>query len=147
MSVVKNIKLVHPRDITLIRIGRFYYTYGKDAYILSYIFGYKLNKVQKENIYSCAFPENVYNKVISKLENMKINYINVDRRNNYEVDEKSDNKNLNKYDEIFEKAKQYIKLKLEIDNIYSYMLENINQKEFSKIIAKVEVVLIENREI
>ena len=136
MSVVKNIKLVHPRDITLIRIGRFYYTYGKDAYILSYIFGYKLNKVQKENIYSCAFPENVYNKVISKLENMKINYINVDRRNNYEVDEKSDNKNLNKYDEIFEKAKQY-----------SYMLENINQKEFSKTIAKVEVVLIENREI
>ena len=41
---------------------------------------------------------------------MKINYINVDRRNNYEVDEKSDNKNLNKYDEIFEKAKQYIKI-------------------------------------
>lgn len=75
------------------------------------------------------------------------NYLNVDRRNNYEVDEKSDNKNLNKYDEIFEKAKQYIKLKLEIDNIYSYMLENINQKEFSKTIAKVEVVLIENREI
>ena len=126
VNMIETIKTIHNEDIVLVKVGTFYTAYGKDAYIISYIFGYKLNKVQKENIYSCVFLENVYNKVISKLENMKINYINVDRRNNYEVDEKSDNKNLNKYDEIFKKAKQYIKLKLEIDNIYSYMLENIN---------------------
>ncbi len=60
----------------------------------------------------CAFPKNSLNKVIATLENRKINYIIVDRRNNYEVVEKLDNKNLNKYEEIFEMAKKELNYEL-----------------------------------
>ena len=50
-------------------------------------FNYKLKTVEK-NIKVCAFPVFALNKIIAKLEENKINYIAVDRRNNYEVDGK-----------------------------------------------------------
>ena len=92
INIVKNIKQVHPEHIILIKIGKFYYSYSKDAYIISYIFGYKLKNIE-ENIKVCAFPVFILNKIIAKLEENKINYIIIDRRNNYEVDEKFDNGN------------------------------------------------------
>ena len=41
----------------------------------------------------------------------------IDTRNNYEVDEKNDNKNLNTYLEVLEKAKKYIKVKNRLERI------------------------------
>ena len=87
VNIVKAIKQIHPEYIVLIKIGKFYYSYSKDAYIISYIFNYKLKIVEK-NIKVCAFPVFALNKIIAKLEENKINYIAVDRRNNYEVDGK-----------------------------------------------------------
>lgn len=52
---------------------------------------------------------------MAKLENKKINYLIVDRRNNYDVDEFYDNKNLNTYNQTYEKAKQYINSKHRVD--------------------------------
>ena len=49
------------------------------------------------------------NKIISKLEEKKINYLILDRRNNYEEDEKSNNKNLNTYSKIMIPAKKICK--------------------------------------
>ena len=49
--IIKNVKKIHKEDVILIQMGKFYYAYGKDAYILSGIFGYKLNEFEK-NIYS-----------------------------------------------------------------------------------------------
>ncbi len=48
----------------------------------------------KDNIQTCGFPKNAIPKIMSKLEQKKINFIIVDTRNNYEVDEENDNKNL-----------------------------------------------------
>ena len=48
-NIVKNIKQIHPEYIALIKIGKFYYSYGKDAYIISYIFNYKIKKLSKDN--------------------------------------------------------------------------------------------------
>ena len=62
INIVKNIKQVHPEHIILIKIGKFYYSYRKDAYIISYIFGYKL-----KNIEVCAFPVFILNKIMAKL--------------------------------------------------------------------------------
>ena len=45
INMVENIKKVHPSVIIFYEIGTFYYTYGKDAYIISYMFDYKLRKV------------------------------------------------------------------------------------------------------
>lgn len=123
INIVKNIKQVHPEHIILIKIGKFYYSYSKDAYIISYIFVYKLKNIE-ENIKVCAFPVFILNKIMAKLEENKINYIIIDRRNNYEVDEKSDNGNLNKYNLYLEKSKKYIKFSTQIDDILKYTSNN-----------------------
>lgn len=44
-----------------------------------------------------AFLKKYFGKVVSTLEEKKINYLIIDPRNNYDVDEKSDNRNLNTY--------------------------------------------------
>lgn len=69
INIIKNIKHIHPKDIILVNLGKFYYAYGKDSYILSYIFQYKLTKIEQFNIYSCAFPKQSLSKVEAKLEN------------------------------------------------------------------------------
>ena len=143
--MVKTIKQIHKYVIVFVKIGKFYHIYGKDSYIISYFFGYQLKKVENTN--TCAFPHNSLNKVIAKLEENKINYIIVDRRNNYDVEEISDNKNLNKYTKIFEKAKIYINYKTRIDRINSFMLENIDKDNFKNIIKKMEEVINERRKV
>ena len=52
--------------------------------------------------------------MISKLEKQKIDYLLIDVRNNYYVDEKFENRNLNKYDFVFEKSYLYVR-KLDLD--------------------------------
>lgn len=71
---------------------------------------------------------------MATLENRKINYIILDRRNSYRVDEKSDNKNLNRYDVYLDKAIKYVKRKQKIDYIYKYLIDNIEKDEIDKII-------------
>ena len=95
----------------------------------------------------CGFPLSSIHKVMAKLEERKINYLIVDRRNNYEVDEISDNKNLNNYIKYFEKAKRYINYKDRIDNINDFMLKNIDKNDFKNIITKMEDVINERRKI
>ena len=83
INVVQTIKEVHKYEVILVKIGKFYQVYGKDAYIISYLFGYKLKKV--ESVMMCGFPLSSIHKVIAKLEEKKVNYLIVDRRNDYEV--------------------------------------------------------------
>lgn len=110
MSIVDTVKVMKKaqvKDVIMIKIGKFIYSYGKDAYIMSYIFGYKINQM-KDNIYVCGFPRNKLNNIMATLENKKINYLVLDRKNSYRVDEEYNNKNLNKYNEFLEKAIKYI---------------------------------------
>lgn len=146
INIVKNIKQVHPEHIILIKIGKFYYSYSKDAYIISYIFGYKLKNIE-ENIKVCAFPVFILNKIMAKLEENKINYIIIDRRNNYEVDEKSDNGNLNKYNLYLEKSKKYINQKNKIEEIYNYLISNIENDTNNELIKEIERQINERRKI
>ena len=94
--------------IILIHVGNFYYCYGRDTYIMSYLFQYKVN-ILKDNIYSCSFPSTVYNKIINILQLKKINYIVLDKRCNYEVDEKQNFKNINAYQKYYEISQKPIK--------------------------------------
>lgn len=146
VNIVKAIKQIHPEYIVLIKIGKFYYSYSKDAYIVSYIFNYKL-KIVEENIRVCAFPVFILNKIMAKLEENKINYIVIDRRNNYEVDEKFDNGNLNKYNFYLEKSKRYINQKIRIEEIYNYLVYNIEKNENNKLIKEIESLINERRKI
>lgn len=140
LTMVKNIKQIHNKDIVFVKLGKFYYCYGKDSYIISFFFGYKLNLVEN-TIYSCGFPSQSLNKIISKLENKKINYVIVDRRNNYEIEQKEDFKNLNTYDKYYEKAKEEIGTKLRIQKINTYLLENIDKNNIKELIVNIEELL------
>lgn len=145
INIVQKIKEIHPLEIILVEIGSFYNLYGRDAYIISYLFGYNLKKI--ENTYSCGFPKNCINKVTAKLENKKINYICVDKRNNYDVLFKFDNKNLNAYSEFYEKSKKYINIKNRINNITEYLNKNINDKDIKELLCKMEKVINERRKV
>lgn len=85
LNIVKTAKEVHKTVIVMVKIGKFYQVYGKDAYIISYMFDYKLRKVNNNNLYSSAFPKKYISKIKSKIEKYKIYYILIDVRNNYEV--------------------------------------------------------------
>jgi hypothetical protein len=147
IKMVSAMKKIHPDNILLIEIGKFYYVYGKDAFILSYIFKYKLVETNEKNIYSCAFPKTSYSKVIATLENKKINYIIVDRKNNYDVDKKSENKNLNTYNKWYEKSKQYINVKCRADKIYNYLIENFEKPIIKEKLKNMEDIINETRKI
>ena len=141
--MVKNIKEVHPNSIVLYEIGAFYYAYNRDAYIISYLFNYKLKKVN-DDIYSSAFPKKYIARIKSKIETNKIDYILLDVRNNYEVIEKSENRNLNKYYKIFNKAQQFVKNKRRIDIVVDKLLLKIEQNDFLEKIRKIESIINES---
>lgn len=143
INVITSIKEVHREYVLLVKIGSFYYCYGKDTYILAYLLKYKINIVEK-NIYSCSFPKVAYNKVISTLEDKKINYLVLDKKDNYSIEEKSNNKNLNKYKDVYIRAKEELVNKFRIEKIYKYLLENIQDK---KIISEMENLINERRKI
>lgn len=136
INIVKNIKELYPKYVTIVEVGSFYYCYGRDCYIMSYMLGYKIN-ILKDNMYSCSFPKNAINKVMAILEQNKINYLILDRRNNYDVEEKSDNGNLNRYDEKYEIAKKNISIKMRVEKINIYLMNNLNDKELIDMIEKV----------
>ena len=142
VSMAKDIKKVHPEELVCYKVGAFVQAFGKDAYILAYLLGYKISEA-KENIPTCGFPKRGISKVCAKLEQKKIKYVMIDTRNNYEVDENSDNKNLNMYSEILEKAKRYIKIKNRLERIEKNMLSNIEKEYIMEKIRKVEEIVYE----
>lgn len=144
--MIKTIKEIHSKDICLFKIGTFYHAYGRDAYILSYIFGYKIKDLEK-NYKECGFPTTAIAKVCAKLESNKINYLIIDRRNNYEVDEKEYYKNLNRYTEFYEKTNKYVNCKKRIDIISEFLMENIETKNITKVLSEMEEIMYERREI
>lgn len=145
-TMIKAIKQVHKKDVVLFKIGEFYQTYGKDAYIISFLFGYKTKKME-ENYSSCGFPKSSLAKNLAMIEEKKINYVIVDKRNNYEDDTRFDNRNLNTYDEIFEKAHKYVTKKNRIEAIYNQLINEIDNDNIIQKIRMVEDVVYERRKI
>ncbi len=145
--MVKTIKEIHERDLTLIRIGTFYVAYGKDAYIMSYLFGYKIKSVDSTNYPSCGFPVGSINKIKTVLESKKVNYVLLSKSDNYEVEEIDDNKKLNTYEELYERTHKYIRLKDRIGGINNYLIDNVNQDYIKNLIFKIEEIIDESRQV
>ena len=104
------------------------------------MFDYKL---RRDKYVSCGFPLSALNKVKVELEKENVDYIVVDKRNEYEVICKEEFKKENKYEEILAigKTKELIKRKAE--KINKYIIENITNEEVVKKIKKLEEVLYE----
>lgn len=142
-NTIKVIKEIHPETVILLEVGSFYHVYGKDAYILSYLFGYQIKAL--ENSYNtCGTPKSAINKVLTVLENNNINYITVIKSQNYEVSQEMDFKSKNSYSKVYEKAYKYIAKKNRINAIYNYLMENIDAPNIKEKIQIVEEKLFEN---
>lgn len=145
-KMIQSIEEIHKNDICIFKMGSFYHTYGRDAYILSYLFGYKIKAADIEKDWKeCGFPSCSLSKVMANLEDKKLNYIVMDRRNNYDVDEKMNFGNLNRYTETYEKAKKFINYKARIDNIVEFLVGNIEKQNFLDVLNKVEEVVTNER--
>lgn len=123
-KMMSTIKEVHTESVCMFKIGSFYHVFGRDADIISYLFDYKIKDINSNK--DCGFPINSINKITAKLQELKISYLLIDRRNNFDVDEKEDYKDLNRYMEYYKKANKYINIKRRIQNINNYLLENID---------------------
>ncbi len=143
-EIIKNIKEIHKETVCFFRVGTFYHCYNKDAYIISFLFNYKLKSLEK-NYVECGFPLGAINKNIAKLENNKINYVIIDKRNNYEEEEKQDFGNLNNYNKFYMKANSYINYKNRIDNINSFLMNNIDMDNLKTILTEIENIIYERR--
>jgi len=137
--MAKEIKEIHPEDIALIKSGNFYKVYGKDAYIISNVFKYTIK--EEQGIVTCGFPQNSIKKIKAKLENKKINYMVIDRRDNYSINEKIEFRNLNSYNEQYERAKIYVKNSKRIEVIYKYLLKNANDENLKNILKELESIV------
>ena len=145
MSVVnmaKNIKEIHPNDLVIYKVGAFYNSYGKDAYILSYLFEYRIKEVEL-NISVAGFPKNAISKVMARFEREKINYMIIDTRNNYDVDKKEEFGSLNKYTEIFEKSHKTVNLRNRVYKIEEKLLKELDIEK----IRKIESMVYESRKV
>lgn len=145
-EMIKTIKEIHSKDVCLFKIGAFYHTYNRDSYVVSYLFKYKIKELES-NHKECGFPESALPKVKAKLENNKISYLVIDRRNNYDVDEQEDYKDLNNYEKIYEKANKEINRNKRIVRLSEFLKDNIDSKDFIKIIGKMEEIMYERGEI
>ena len=75
------------------------------------------------------------------MEQNKINYIVLDRRNNYDVEQQVDNKNLNKYGKFLELAKVKVRKNKRIEEILECL------KDDEELIEEVEKLIYERRKI
>lgn len=139
VTIIQEAKQIHPDYVIMTKVGKFYKVYGKDAYILSYLLQYKV-KVEGKFM-SLGFPDHSLNKVQSILENRKINYLVLDSRTNYSIDEKQEFKNLNKYKEVYEKSKTYVNNKNRIDRIYDYLISEAYDDELKIKLTKIEEII------
>lgn len=143
-NTIKIFKEIHPESIILIKMGTFYHAYGRDSYILSYLFNYQVKKVQC-NYSTCGFPSSGLNKVLSKLEELEVSYIIINKSENYEVVEEEDFKSKNKYNEMYNKAYNYVSKKNRIDSIYQFLIESIAEEKVKEKIVRIEEIIYETR--
>ena len=80
-------------------------------------------------------------KICATLEHKRINYMILNQKTGYEVEEIIDNKGKNKYQEIFKKAHDYVRLKMRVENINSKLMTNLQNPEIKKKILKIEEII------
>ena len=148
MSLVTTVEIIkkeiYRESIVLLKVGTFYNAYFNDAYILSYLFGYKIKKIDK-NVSNCGFPISALSNVKYMLEQKKINYIIIDRAHNYEENEKEDFKSENSYVKCLEKARKCISLRNRVDNINEFLVDNMDKENINSILERMECIINEER--
>lgn len=135
------IKELHPYKVCLFKSGGFYYSYGRDAYIISELMNYKLREITTD-LKECAFPLNAVFKVESELEKNKVNYVLISIRNQYNEDKIVKDFSDKDYIKVFEKAKANGNIRNRIEKIYQDLLKRRYGKNFKEILVEIERILL-----
>lgn len=143
---MKLIKRIHPDSVILVKIGKFYQCFDKDAYIVSDIFEYKL---KKDKYISCGFPLSSLNKVMVGLEKRNVSYVVVDKRNEYEVTAREEFGNKNSYYEKYKMAKLKEKITKRVEKLDRFVFEKIlnGDKEVINKVKAMEKLYGETRKV
>ncbi len=96
---------------------------------------------------TCGFPSKSLKRIEAKLEQKKINYLLLDSRDNYAVNEKIDFKNLNTYNKQYEISKIYVHNQLRIEKIYNFLTQNARQIELKFLLKEIEDKINANRKV
>lgn len=124
-----NYKMKYLKYIILIKSGNFYIALADDAKILNNVLGYQIKEFS--NTVKVGFPLISLNKVIDKLDSLKINYIVID--NNVSLKRKF---NKNNYDKFLIKRSN----KSRIDDINQKLLDMKNTN-IDLLLTKIEGLL------
>lgn len=92
-DIFYNYKMKYLKYIILIKSGNFYIALGDDAKILNNILGYQIKEFS--NTIKIGFPIISLNKVIDKLDTLKVNYMVIDK--NVDLKKKFNKNNYNKH--------------------------------------------------
>lgn len=136
---VKMFKETYADSIVFVKVGSFFHAYGKDSYILSYLFNYQLKNFQN-NHSTCGFPISSLDKVSSRLEQLEINYIALDKSQDFNILEKKEFVD-NKYSKLYNKAYNYISIKSRIDTIHQFLLESMVEDNIIDKIIEIEKII------
>ena len=120
--------------IVMIKIGNFYELYNIDAYILSKIMNYKLKN--ESNYMKVGFPIISLNKVTEKLDNLRINYIVIEKEEIYIIKTNKKFKN-NNYKEYYLNSNNIKNINDRIDIICNY-LKNYDKDKINNLLTKIE---------
>lgn len=142
VNIAKGIKQVHPNDVALIKVGKFYQTFGKDAYIISYLLNYQLKQVES-NTNTTGFPEMALLKVTKALEDHSVNYMLLDRSANYEMMDQCNFKEKNQYTNIYNQAHKIIARKNKVNAIYEYLMNSLDDELVKEQIRQIEAIIDE----
>ena len=140
MVIAEHLKESHPNTVCLVKCGMFYRCYEKDAYIISYLLGYKLNSTSANDM--AGFPSNSIKEVTNKLIGNKVDYkifktdkFSLETISSFSMDDE------NNYEEIYEKSYRHIKLECRINKLTQKLIEKIESIKMDEVLTKVEEII------
>ena len=141
LNLAQKIKDNYPDTICLIDCGMFYRCYDEDAYIISYLLGYKLKSITANDM--AGFPNSSIKEVTNRLMGNKIDYkifkmnqMSLDILDSFSVNED------NNYEFIYQKSYRYTKLKSKINRLSQELIKRIENKKMDEILEKIDKIII-----
>lgn len=131
IDLFRILKLDYKNYIILFKSGSFYISFDEDSLILNKLFNYKILNL-KNNI-KVGFPLNCLDIVISKLQELKINYIIVEDKIIKDKYESDDNYFLKYTSSVFE----VVSINNRIDKIVN-KIKNMNNNDIIYILDEIE---------
>jgi len=124
-------------SIILIKSGIFYETFNNDAYIMAYLFDYKIKKMS--NCVMVGFPEKVIDNVKERLLKEKVSFVIIDEDKQF-VSDKSSFTDSN-YEVLLDISCKSNEIEMEIEKIKNALEVLKGTKSIEEIIDKIKEII------